>query len=212
VVRRVRTKLDRSRLHLADQDLDACYNEAWRALCERVSAGGAKPESLVGWLIEVTYCRAIDELRKLRPGRFAPLDEESQSQADDDLAERADDRWTLDLLFDVARHGFSPLHARIIVLTCVFGLPRAQVAEHVGVSLKRLHKILDGHKGKEGLRRKLERCIDVIAAGRCCEQYSSAMIAYRLGWVRAGSASEDRIHGHLRVCPACRSEAADRRV
>jgi DNA-directed RNA polymerase specialized sigma24 family protein len=208
--------LGRARALLHANDFDQAYDDAWLALIAAVERGRAlaefsdrdcPPALLRAWLATATYRRAIDIIRASHPERFTRL-ENADDYADGQpaLATRVDERETTQLLFEALRHRFSERDAQILVLTELLDVPRRDVAERFGLSLKRLHKLLDPHKGKAGLRAEMRRCVDLISDGRWCSEQASLLAAFRLGWFAPGSPKDLAARAHLKHCAACRAQ------
>jgi DNA-directed RNA polymerase specialized sigma24 family protein len=217
VIGRAAWQLGRSRALLHANDFDQAYDDAWLALFRAVRRGRAPAEFndrdcpaalLREWLATVTYRRAVDIIRATHPERFTSL-EHAHDYADGQpaLTARIDERETTQLLFEALRHRFSERDAKILVLTELFDVPRRDVAERLSLSLKRLHKLLDPHKGKAGLRAEMRRCVDLISDGRWCSDQASLLTAFRLGWFAAGSRKDLAARAHLKNCAACRTSS-----
>jgi RNA polymerase sigma factor (sigma-70 family) len=215
VIGRAAWRLGRSRALLHANDFDQAYDDAWLAMFRAVERGRAPAEFddsdcpaalLRGWLTTVTYRRAIDIIRTAHPERFTSL-EDADDYADDyaSLTTRIGQSETIQLLFEALRHRFSERDAQILVLTEFFDVPRRDVAERFGLSLKRLHKLLDPHKGKTGLFAEMRRCAHLISDGRWCSDQASLLAAFRLGWFAAGSPKDLAARTHLKNCAACRA-------
>ena len=76
---------------------------------------------------------------------------------------------------DCLRRHFDPMELRVLMLIYVAGWSRARVAEELGVSLKRLKKLLDGHEERVALRGRVKPHLRALADGRLCETYEAAL-------------------------------------
>jgi RNA polymerase sigma factor (sigma-70 family) len=214
VIGRAAWHLGRSRALLHANDFDQAYDDAWLALFRAVERGRAPAEFddrdcpaalLRRWLATVTHRRAIDIIRANHPERFTSLDDADYVDGHASLTRRIGQSEAIRLLFEALRHRFSERDAQILVLTEFFDLPRPDVAEHFGLPLKRLHKLLDPHKGKIGLRAEMKRCAQLISDERWCSDQASLLAAFRLGWFAAGSPKDLAARAHLKHCAGCRA-------
>ena len=104
VIAGVRGRLRTSGVSLDDGDLEACYAQAWQGLYAALLEGQeiANP---AGWLVLVTYRRAIEEHRsRLRVERVSdPALSGAQTCHERDIAAELDDRAQLRSLFEGLR-------------------------------------------------------------------------------------------------------------
>ncbi len=70
----VRSQLRGAGMAPAAADLEACYAEAWHGLYARV-LDGEQIENPAGWLVRVTFRRAVDEHRAARATRMTGREE-----------------------------------------------------------------------------------------------------------------------------------------
>ena len=155
----VRRRLGRAAAHLPEQELEASYNMAWDALMEQVAQGKA-PECFDGWLCVVTYRRAVEYLRRRHAHREFPLAAVDGIAAGDDPCELASNRETTREYLQRIERRFGERGARIVGYLWLGDLTHAAAAERVGVSTKRLRKILYGDGRKVGLRPELARLLE----------------------------------------------------
>ena len=120
-------------------DLEACYATAWQGLYMAILEGQeiANP---TGWLVLVTYRRAIEESRST--SRFQGHDGERPQGCEPDFARELDDRMRLRQLFEALRGRLSGREREAAVLCYLQGLPRAQAAAQMGISESRLRKLM----------------------------------------------------------------------
>jgi DNA-directed RNA polymerase specialized sigma24 family protein len=154
----VRRRLGCAAGHLPEQELEASYNMAWDALMEQVTRGKA-PECFEGWLRVVTYRRAVDYLRRRHAHREFPLAAVDGVATGDDPCELASSWESVRECLQGVEHRFGERGARIVTYLWL-GETHAAAAERVGVSTKRLRKILYGNRRRVGLRNELARLLE----------------------------------------------------
>jgi RNA polymerase sigma factor (sigma-70 family) len=154
----VRAKLGRSADRLPEPELEASYNMAWSALMQRVVEGNA-PSAIDGWLCVVTYRRAIDYLRRHHTHREVSLTVAEEFATDENAHEIASSGESLQILSAALQRRFGSRGAHILACVWIADLPHADAAAQVGVSTKRLRKILYGDDRKIGLRDELRRLL-----------------------------------------------------
>jgi DNA-directed RNA polymerase specialized sigma24 family protein len=150
----VRRRLGHAAVHFPEHELEASYNMAWDALMERV-AQGKTPECFDGWLCVVTYRRAVDYLRRRQIHREFPLATVDRVATSDDPYELAASGESVRQCLQGIERRFGERGTRIVAYLWLGDLTHAAAAERVGVSTKRLRKILYGHGRKIGLRKEL---------------------------------------------------------
>jgi DNA-directed RNA polymerase specialized sigma24 family protein len=155
----VRRRLGRAAGFLPEQELEASYSMAWDALMEKVAQGKA-PDCYERWLCVVTYRRAADYLRPVRVHREFPLAAVDAVATGEDPCELAISREYVREFLDRIEHRFGERGARIVAYLWLGDLTHAAAAERVGVSTKRLRKILYGDGRKVGLRDELACLLD----------------------------------------------------
>lgn len=159
VLRKARGDLRSANHFVTDLDLDAAYNGAWLDLVAQVDAG-AEVDNPPGWLVIATKRRAIDGRRSDHASRELPLTAARQlSIAGDEMVDQIDRSDAVRAAAAVARHKFSERDGRVAALLLT-GHSRGEISMKTGLPLKRLHKILDGHKGRRAPRaaRCVRRC------------------------------------------------------
>src|SRR5271154_1259690 len=103
VLASVRGRLRASGVSLDQGDLEACYAAAWQGLYMAVLEG-QEIDNPAGWLVLVTFRRAIEEHRSLGRARALGAPEgDAGASNDPDLAADLDDRMRLGQLFEGLR-------------------------------------------------------------------------------------------------------------
>lgn len=210
----VRSQLRGAGMAPAAADLEACYAEAWHGLYARV-LDGEQIENPAGWLVRVTFRRAVDEHRAARATRMTGEGRgsyPSHSHAFPDLAGELDDKARLRHLFEGLRTRLSPREREAASLCYLQGLTRAQAAERMGVSEARMRKLMEGAgAGRPGVAAKMGELLGAIAAGGWCEEQGSLMKAYAFGILAPDGERYALAVVHCRECPACRAHVASLR-
>ncbi|MHB1809106.1 MAG: sigma-70 family RNA polymerase sigma factor [Solirubrobacteraceae bacterium] len=208
VLATVRAQLVRSGVTLDESDLEACYATAWHGLYAAVLAG-EQIESPPGWLVTVCFRRAIDEHRsRSLPGRRLLGDADPSARAIDegDFTETLEAKERLLRLFEGIGTSMSARERQAACLCFLHGLSRAEAAREMGISARRMERLMDGRgAGRAGVARKLEAITETIAAGRFCEERESTMRALALGLLDPDGERHRLALAHQRSCPACRA-------
>ena len=213
VLSAVERKLAAAGVQLDRSDIEACYAQAWQGLYAAILEG-EDVENNVGWLVLVTYRRAIDEHRSsLRGGRdteeLSPSLEGFQRR---DVAQELDDRTKLRQLFEAMKGKLSERECQAAALCYLQGLSRAQAARSMGISEKRMSKLMDGGRGGEpGVAAKVGALVSTIAQGGWCEQQGSLMRGYAFGILDPQGERYKLALAHRRECPSCRRYVASLR-
>ena len=143
----VRSQLRGKGIGLAAADLEASYAEAWHGLYASLLEG-EQIENPTGWLVRVTFRRAIDEHRAARATRVGGGEGRGsyppRFDAPQDLAGELDDKARLRHLFEGLRTRLSAREREAASLCYLQGLSRAQAAERMGVSEARMRKLMEG--------------------------------------------------------------------
>jgi RNA polymerase sigma factor (sigma-70 family) len=199
-------------------DLEACYAAAWQGLYMAMLEG-QEITNPVGWLVLVTFRRAIEEQRSrarldrgARPGRSAESDPRWDagalfaSEHERDLAAELDDRARLRHLFEGLRARLSEREREAAVLCYLQGLSRAEAAAHMGVSEARMRKLMDGSgAARPGVAAKVGALVQSIRDGEWCEEQGSLMRALAFGVLDPGGERHQLALAHRGECPACRA-------
>jgi DNA-directed RNA polymerase specialized sigma24 family protein len=193
----LRARLASRRIRFDDADLDAFYNQAWHGLHEQL-VQGEDIENHGGFLVQAAYRRSIDELRRLHPERRADGVETDLLATEPDLAAAMDDRRRLRELVLGMREGLDERERQAAALCYLHGFSRPEAAQAMGVSPKRMEKLMDG------VSRKLGAITDDIDAGTWCETHQSLMKAYAYGVLDPDGERHAIAEAHLRECSGCR--------
>jgi RNA polymerase sigma factor (sigma-70 family) len=212
---------------LDQRDLEACYTTAWQGLYEAVLEG-RHIVNPAGWLVLVTYRRAIDEQRSRdRAGQRVELAEDTAPRhelgearpaathaatVDGDFATALDDRERLRQLFEGLRSRLTDEEREAAVLCYLHGLTRAEAAATMGISRRRMCKLMDGRgPGHAGASGKLGSLVASIREGRWCEQQGSLMRGLAFGILDPRGERYRLALAHSAECPACRAYVASLR-
>ncbi|MCW3067691.1 MAG: polymerase, sigma-24 subunit, subfamily [Solirubrobacterales bacterium] len=214
VLAKVRGRLRASGVRLDQTDLEACYAQAWQGLYSALLAGQdiANP---AGWLVVVTFRRAIEEHRaRLRiPGErhgdtaiATAVRARSDAAQERDVAAELDDRMRLRQLFEGLRGRLSTREREAAVLCYLQGLSRSQAAEQMGISDARLRKLMDGRgAGQTGVAGKVGALVKTISSGDWCEEQGSLMRGLAYGILDPDGERYRLAVMHRGECPACRA-------
>lgn len=204
-------------------DLEACYAVAWHGLYAAV-LDGQDIVNPTGWLVLVTFRRAVDEHRaRVRAGHGgehrhvaspAPRGRtvaEVDVGVEADIAGELDDRARLRQLFE----GIRRLGARereAATLCYLHGFSRAEAAARMGVSEARMRKLMEGHGARRpGVAGKVGALVETIREGGWCEQQGSLMRALAFGILDPEGERYQLALAHRDHCPACRADVASLR-
>jgi RNA polymerase sigma factor (sigma-70 family) len=184
-------------------DLEACYAAAWQGLYMAILEG-QEIVNPTGWLVLVTYRRAIEESRST--SRLQGHDGELAQECEPDFARELDDRMRLRQLFEALRGRLSGREREAAVLCYLQGLPRAQAAAQMGISEARLRKLMEGRgPGRPGVAGKVGALVETIREGGWCEEQSSLMRALAFGVLDPDGERHQLALLHQGECPACRA-------
>ena len=229
VLASVRVRLGVSGARLDQGDLEACYAQAWQGLYAAVLEG-QEVANPAGWLVLVTFRRAIEELRGQgrahRDGILRPAPAESWGGgeasgsetyacvpgAGRDLAEELDDRMRLRQLFEGLQRRLDGREREAATLCYLQGLSRAEAAVRMGVSDARMRKLMEGRgPARPGVAGKVGALVQTIRAGEWCEEQASLMRAFAYGILDADGERYRLAILHSDQCPACRAYVASLR-
>jgi DNA-directed RNA polymerase specialized sigma24 family protein len=197
ILRTLRGKLARRGVRFDEADLEAFYNQAWHGLYARLAAGEAIA-NVSGLLVTIAERRAIDELRSLHPERRADAGELDVHRVEPDLAARLDDHLQLKHFVEGLRDRLNAREREAAVLCYVHDYTRAEAARLLGVSPRRMEKLMDA------VSKKVGAFVREIRGGEWCETRHSLIKAYALGLLDPGGARYRLAAEHLEHCPACR--------
>jgi DNA-directed RNA polymerase specialized sigma24 family protein len=211
-------------------DLEACYALAWQGLYGAVLEG-QEIDNPAGWLVLVTFRRAIEEHRargRAHRGGDRPPSKVGQAWGEGgecgeggaysapapelDLAAELDDRLRLRHLFEGLSARMSTREREAAVLCYLQGLPRAQAAARLGVSERRMRKLMEGQgPGRPGVAGKMGALVETIRAGDWCEEQGSLMRGLAFGVLDPEGERYRLALLHRGECPACRHYVASLR-
>jgi len=213
----VRGRLLASGVSLDEADLEACYALAWQGLYKAL-LDGQEIVNPVGWLVLVTFRRAIEEQRARRriglpSGRPAAHDDdESGSErgaggaVEPDLAAELDDRVRIRHLMEAMRVRLDAREREAAALCYLQGLSRAEAAERMGLSEARMRKLMEGRApGRPGVAGKVGALVDTVRRGAWCEEQGSLMRALAFGILDPDGERHRLAELHRGECPACRA-------
>jgi RNA polymerase sigma factor (sigma-70 family) len=208
----VRSQLRGAGIALAAADLEACYAQAWHGLYSSVLEG-EQIENPAGWLVRVTFRRAVDEHRAARATRVVEGEGKGSyppaSHGPQDWAGELDDKARLRHVFEGLRTRLGPREREAATLCYLQGLSRAEAAERMGVSEARMRKLMEGGgAGRQGVAAKMGELLDTVAAGGWCGEQGSLMRAYAFGILDPDGERQALAVAHCRECPACRAHVA----
>ena len=85
-------------------------------------------------------------------------------------------------LFEGLRGRLSVREREAAVLCYLHGLTRAQAAERMGLSERRMRKLMEGHRpGEAGVAAKVGALVEAVRDGAWCEEQASLMRALAYG-------------------------------
>lgn len=207
----VRARLRACNVKLDRADLDACYAQAWHALYAALLAGEQIADH-AGWLVVVTFRRAVEESRsrkrQIADLTYEPAQLDGPSARWSDPAAELDRRVLVRHLFEAVCARFTSRERQLITLCYLHGLPRAEAAARIGISPKRMRKLMDGSRGRPGVARRFGQLLDEVRVHGWCERQGSLMRAYALGLHDPEGERHRLAQAHLRECPACRAFVA----
>ena len=123
-------------------DVDEIYNEAWTTLLER-RARGERVRGTRGFLRTVAWRRARDRVKRQRPTAMDPTSFAFTTQVD--AAPTPDEQAEVHLEAETLRQiieDLEPRHALVLKLRFDLHLTPAEIQQHLGLSAKRLEKIV----------------------------------------------------------------------
>ncbi|HEY1834675.1 MAG TPA: sigma-70 family RNA polymerase sigma factor [Solirubrobacteraceae bacterium] len=210
VLASVRHRLRCGRVELDESDLEACYAMAWQGLYGAV-LDGQEIANPVGWLVLVTYRRAIEEHRANELRRRL-REEVRAGELEPDLAAQLDDRRRLRALFAGMRGRLDAREREAAMLCYLQGLSRPEAAARMGLSETQMRRLMDGRgAGRPGVAGKVGTLVQTIAAGSWCDEQASLMRAFAYGVLDPAGERHALALAHCEECPACRAYVASLR-
>jgi DNA-directed RNA polymerase specialized sigma24 family protein len=202
----VRGKLRASGVSLDHDDLEACYATAWQGLYA-VVLEGQEIANPTGWLVLVTYRRALEEHRaRVRTRCAGECGLEAEGGREQDLVEQLDARVRLRHLFEGLRGRLDGREREVATLCYLQGLSRSEAAARMGVSETRMRKLMDGRgPGRPGVAAKVGALLGTICDGDWCKEQSSLMRALAFGILDPEGDRYRLALMHHSECPACRA-------
>lgn len=190
-------KLRARNLRVPDADLDGYYNQAWHALYQQVAAGTeiANPG---GFLVQVGFRRAIDDLRTVREAVSVELDHVAAH--DDDLAARVDDQRMLREFTEALREELGDRERVAATLCYLHGYTRPEAAALMGLNERRMQKVMDT------VSKAVGRITRQIQDGERCRARASQNKAYALGLLDSEGERYTLTRAHLDECARCRAD------
>jgi DNA-directed RNA polymerase specialized sigma24 family protein len=205
VLGRVRRRLLASGVALDRSDLEACYGQAWQGLYAAV-LDGHQIVNPAGWLVLVTFRRAIEGHRARGRAVSAGGAGELEGAEERDLAAELDDRIKLRQLFEGLRGRLSARELQAATLCYLHGLTRAEAAARMGVSEARLRKLMEGQGAERpGVAGKVGALVATIRDDRWCAEQASLMRGYAYGILDPEGDRYRLARVHREECPACRA-------
>jgi DNA-directed RNA polymerase specialized sigma24 family protein len=196
VLRTVRGKLAAAGAPIDDHALAAAYNQAWHALYA-ARTSGEEIANRAGFLVQVTYRRALDEQRATR--RLVVVESPGDGEAfEQDLDARIDDRLRVRALMQGMRERLDQRELRAATLCYLHGYTRPEAARVLGLRPRRMEKVMDR------VSRELSGLVGDLRADEWCESRRSLIGAYALGLLDSGGERHRLAGEHLEDCPACR--------
>ena len=196
-LRALRGKLATQGMRFDETDLEAFYNQAWHGLYLRL-AEGEEIGNHGGFLVQAAYCRAIEELRRAHPERRADVADLTAIGTEPDIDAQLDDHVRLTHFMEGMRDRLTERERQAATLCYIHGCTRPQTAQALGVSPKRMEKLMDG------VTRKIGALVADIRDGSWCESRDSLMKAYAFGVLDADGERWQLAADHLSECPGCR--------
>jgi DNA-directed RNA polymerase specialized sigma24 family protein len=197
VLRSVKVKLFGNGPRLNEIDLEEAYLLGWHGLCEYIIQGN-KVENLPGFLVNATYLRAIDLLRETRADRRAEQDVDAHT-TEDQVVETVDDSMKLQRLFSRMKDRLTDIEMQAVSLCVLHGLKRAEAAEILKVTERRVQKVMNS------ATKKIGSVVDTIDSRGCGgDEWARALRAYAMGVLTDTDPDYERVIAHIEDCETCR--------
>lgn len=199
VMRTVASKLSAAGVGSSEADLDASYNEAWHALYLAL-ADGEEIENRIGYLVTVTYRRALNEVRALKVSRRADSTELDMVGVELDIDSQLDAQIQLRQIREGFRSKLSARELEAATLCHLYGYTRPEAAEAMGVRPKRMEKIMDRASARIGT------VVETVRSGEHCAELAPTIRAFAVGMLNPDGEKYHLASDHLEHCSACRRE------
>jgi RNA polymerase sigma factor (sigma-70 family) len=209
VLASVRGRLGASGMSLDRGDLEACYAAAWQGLYT-ATLEGQEIANPAGWLVLVTFRRAVDELRahgrSHRGIQVADPDAEIVGGSERDLDAELDNHMRLRQLFEGLGGRLNGREREAATLCYLQGMSRSEAAARMGVSDARMRKLMEGRgTGRPGVAGKVGALVQTISDGDWCAEQASLMRALAYGILDPDGERYRLALMHHGQCPACRA-------
>jgi DNA-directed RNA polymerase specialized sigma24 family protein len=197
VIGTVRGKLRSRNMSLDDSDLEEAYCQAWHAVCQTIRHGTIV-SNLTGMLVEITWRRAVDTYRELRPSQRADVEIDTKA-SDLDIDQQIDDEAKLKHFFVRVRTRLNARECEAVSLCLIHGYQRPEAAELMGLERPQMEKLMDGATRKIGV---IVASMNARGCGE--EEWTRLMQDYALGLLADDSRDYPRATAHVHECEACR--------
>jgi len=195
VIGTVRGKLTSRKMLLDESDLEEAYCQAWHGVCETIKRG-TTVSNLTGLLVEITWRRAVDIYRELRPGRRVAVEDEHG--VDLDVDGQLDDQIKLRRFISRVRGRLNPRECEAVSLCVIHGYPRPEAAKLLGLERSQMEKLMDG------ATKKIGGIVASISARGCGEdEWARLMKSYALGLIAEDDRDYPRAAAHVAECESC---------
>lgn len=195
----VRGKLRGQHLPIDQSDVGALCSQAWEELHEKVARGERIP-CAAAYLITIAYRRAIDELRRNGPARRLAIDVDLLATNEGaDWATAMDNRARIHHYREAMREYLSGVEFAAVALCHIEGFSRPKAALLLGVSDRRVQKIMDRATSK------LAGPVELIKEDEWCSHQMSKIRALASGILAPDGPRYALAMAHLKQCSVCRS-------
>lgn len=182
---------------VAGVDLDAAYNEAWHALYLRLQED-EEVENRKGFLVTVTYRRALSELRAAHLERTTDAVELAEIGVEPDIDARLDAEMQLRHFVQGLRAQLDERELQAATLCHLQGLSRPEAAKVIGIAPRRMEKLMDRAS------KRINAVIGTVRPGELCDDFDSLVRAFAVGLLDEDGERYAIARDHLASCPACR--------
>lgn len=198
VQRTVAAKLNAGGIKLSSHDLEGAYNEAWHALYMAIQEG-QNIENRTGYLVTVAYRRALKEFEASKWTRRSDADID-QLETSLDIDAQLDAEMQIRHVEEGFRSKLSERELQAASLCLIHGYTRPEAAKLLGISPKRMEKVMDKASGK------ISGVVESVRGGTHCDELNSTIKAFALGLLDSDGERYRLASDHLQSCPACRRE------
>jgi DNA-directed RNA polymerase specialized sigma24 family protein len=195
VIGTVRGKLASRKMPVDESDLEEAYCLAWHGVFETIKRG-TTVSNLTGILVEITWRRAVDIYRELRPAQR--VDVEDEHGVDLDVDGQLDDQIKLRRFISRVRGRLNPRECEAVSLCVIHGYPRPEAAKLLGLERSQMEKLMDG------ATKKIGGIVASISARGCGgDEWARLMKSYALGLIAEDDRDYPRVAAHVAECEAC---------